>query len=264
MSVFAFASTKAAPGVTTAVLALAAAWPTDCRVVVVELDLDGGDVAAWHDLPAQPGLLSYAAAGRRDLRPDALLAHTQSLPGLGGVEVVAGPASPEQVEAALATLLTAGLGERLGGLAEVDVLVDCGRLRPISALTALLASAAATVLVARPTLAEVAHLRPRVAALRNTQPTVLLVGDRPYAAEEVAAVLDAPVLGVLAHDPRGAGMLAGHHEGGRGLVRSKLVRSAVPVAQRLAQLAGSHSSDSDDEPAAASADRGMNGQVVQR
>lgn len=74
MTVFAFGSVKASPGVTTAVLALAAAWPAD-RCMVVELDLDGGDVAAWYDVAAQPGLRSYAAAGRCDLRPYTVLAH---------------------------------------------------------------------------------------------------------------------------------------------------------------------------------------------
>lgn len=263
MSVFAFGSVKASPGVTTALLALAAAWPPDRRVVVAELDPDGGDVAAWYDLPAQPGLLSYAAAGRRDLRPDTILAHTQPLPDLGGVQVLAGPASPEQVEAALATLLGAGLGERLHGVTETDVLVDCGRLRPGSPVTGLLASAAATVLVARSTLAEVAHLRPRAAALRTRRPVLLLIGDRPYTADEVAAALDVPVLGVLAHDPRGAGTLAGHRDGARGLARSKLARSAVPVAQRLVQVDVAHGWDADDQ-AATAAGRGINGQVVGR
>lgn len=177
MSVFAFGSVKASPGVTTAVLALAAAWPADHRVVVVELDLDGGDVAAWYDLAAQPGLLSYAAAGRRDLRPDTILAHTQRLPGLGRVDVVVGPASSEQAEAALSTLLAAGLGEQVGALPDTDVLIDCGRLRPGSSLGGVLSAVAATVLVARPTLVEVAHLRPRLAALRSRRPALLLGGS---------------------------------------------------------------------------------------
>ncbi len=261
MSVFAFGSVKASPGVTTAVLALAAAWPADRRVVVVEADLDGGDVAAWHDVAAQPGLLSYAAAGRRDLRPDTILAHTQPLPDLDGVEVVVGPASPEQAEAALSTLLAAGLGEQLGALPDTDVLIDCGRLRPASPLGGVLSSAAATVLVARPRLVEVAHLRPRAAALRSRRPVLLLVGDRPYDAEEVAAALDVSVLGVLADDRRAAGRLAGAGEGGRGLARSRLARSAVPVTQRLAALPAAGGWATADD-AAAVADR--NGPVVGR
>jgi len=174
---------------------------------------------------------------------------------------VAGPAAPEQAETALATLLMAGLAERLGGLSEVDVLVDCGRLRPSSPVAALLAAATATVLVARPTLAEVAHLRPRVAALRSRRPALLLVGDRPYAAEEVAAAVDVPVLGVLAQDHRGAQTVAGERDGvGRGLVRSKLVRSAVPVAQRLVQDHVMSGRDADDH-AAAAAGLASNGQI---
>lgn len=263
MSLFAFGSAKASPGVTTAVLALAAVWPPDRQVVVVELDPDGGDVAAWWDLAAQPGLLSYAAAGRRDLRPDTILAHTQPLPGLGRVEVVAGPASPEQAEAALTTLLAAGLGEGLDALAEVDVLIDCGRLRPGSPLVGLLNSIALLLLVGRPTLAEVAHLRPRVAALRSRRPALLLIGDQPYGAEEVTAALDVSVLGVLAHDPRGAATLGGRREASRGLARSKLVRSAVPVAQHLADLIGWNGAEAFGEAAVAS-DGGRDGQVAGR
>ncbi len=261
MSVFAFGSVKASPGVTTAVLALAAAWPADRHVVVVELDLDGGDVAAWYDLAAQPGLLSYAAAGRRDLRPDAILDHTQLLPGVGAAEVVVGPASPEQAEAALDTLLAAGLGEQLSALADTDVLIDCGRLRPASPLAGVLSSAAVTVLVARPRLVEVAHLRPRLAALQSKRPALLLIGDRPYDAEEVAAALDVSVIGVLADDRRAAGRLAGAGEGGRGLARSRLARSTVPVAQRLAALPAAGGWVADDVVAAAG-DR--NGRVVRR
>lgn len=232
MSVIAFGSAKAAPGVTTALLACAAAWPADRRVVVAELDPDGGDVAAWYGLRGEPGLLSYAAQGRRSLHPDTILDHTQPLPGPGGVRVLVGPPAPEQAAAGLGALLGAGLDDRLGGLAGVDVLVDCGRLRPGSPLTGLLPAVTTTVLVARPTLAEIAHLRPRVAALRASRPALLLIGEAPYDAEEVAEALAAPVLGVLADDARGAAALAGR-AASRHLRRSALARSAVAIAERL-------------------------------
>ena len=44
MSVFAFGSARHSPGVTTSLLALAAAWPADRQVLVIEADPAGGDL----------------------------------------------------------------------------------------------------------------------------------------------------------------------------------------------------------------------------
>jgi Mrp family chromosome partitioning ATPase len=234
MSVFVFASAKGSPGVTTTVLALAATWPTGRRVLVAECDPDGGDVAVWFGLAAEPGLVSCAAEGRRRLRPHAVWEHAQTLPGPGGVRVLVAPAAAEQATAALAALGTAGLDEALAGL-EVDVLVDGGRLGPGSPLAPLLSRSAVTVLVARPSVAQVAHLRPRLAALRGVaRPVVLLVGDRPYGPAEVAAAVGVPVLGVIAHDEPGAGVLCGRRRGGRAWIRSPMMRSARQIAAQLA------------------------------
>lgn len=241
MTVFAFGSAKASPGVTTAVLALAAVWPASREVLIAELDPDGGDLACRFGLPSEPGMLSLAAQGRRDLTGATLFGHTQPLPGLERVHVLAGPTSAEQSRAALSTLLGSGLRWCLTDLVDVDVLLDCGRLVPGSLALDLLSQVDATVLVARPTLAESAHLQARVAALRDCRPVVLLVGDRPYPPAEVGQAIDAPIVGVLAEDPRGAAMLAAPVVSR--LSRCPLLRSAVQVAERLAGLAG-------DEPEA--------------
>jgi len=100
------------------------------------------------------------------------------------------------------------------------------------------------VLVARPTLAGVAHLDSRAARLERPargRLRLLLVGDRPYDPGEVAAAVGVQPLGVLAMDPASADALAGAGGGPRGLARRPLLRSAQPIAATLAAL---------DEPSA--------------
>lgn len=247
MSVFVFASTKAAPGVTTAVVAVAATWPAHRRVVVAECDADGGDLAAWYGLASDPGLVSLAAQGRSGLAAGALVEHTQPLPGRGDVRVLVGPASARQATAALTALASAGLGVHLADSSDLDVLVDAGRLRPGAPLAPLLGEATATVLVARPTLAEVRHLRAEVAAVPSgSGPQLLLIGQRPYRPDDVAAAVDRAVIGVLADDGRGAAALAGRGGGFRGVGRSPLARSAVAIGEHLIDLAGSTPADTVD------------------
>ena len=232
--IVAFGSAKTGP-VTTSVLALAATWPDDQPPVIVELDPAGGDLAVWFGLRSEPGLVSLAAAARRGPAP-ALREHTQPLPG--GVPVVVAPPTAEQACAALRAL-----ADRLPQLLLAEpagVLVDCGRLSPSPTLEPLLRAAGTTALVARPTAQEVAHLGSRVAALRSSgaDARLLLVGSRPYGPGEVASVLEAPVLGVLADDPQGAQGLAGRPVPARRLQRSALLASAAPIAGLLATQGG--------------------------
>ena len=236
MSLIALASAKASPGVTTAVVALASTWPAHRTVLVAELDPAGGDLGARFDLASQPGLVSLAAASRHGLDEPALRSHIQDL-GFG-VEALVGPGGAEQAHAALASL-----GPRMGtALAEmegIDVLADCGRLDPTSPLLRILRPASRVVMVARPTVEEMRHLRPRLASLQAEGRPVglVLVGQRPYSPEEVAQALEAEVWGVIAHDRHAAAALNGSAVRSRGLRRSLLLRSAREVAEALAPRA---------------------------
>jgi MinD-like ATPase involved in chromosome partitioning or flagellar assembly len=102
VALIAVASVKASPGVTTAALALAAAWPAPRRLVI-EADPSGGDLGAWLGLAPAPGLASLAAAIRHDHSPGAAWRHAQAL-GASGVSVVVAPAGAEQAAACLATV----------------------------------------------------------------------------------------------------------------------------------------------------------------
>ncbi|HKY69249.1 MAG TPA: hypothetical protein VJM49_22865, partial [Acidimicrobiales bacterium] len=238
MATIAVASAKGSPGVTTAVAALAVTWPAARELVVVELDPSGGDLAVRFDLAPEPGLVSLAAAGRRELAADTLLAHTQALgdTARGDVRprrVLVAPVSADQAAAAL----TALRGALPGVLADLDcdVIVDCGRLDPQSAAFDVATKAELLVMVARPVVTEVHHLATRLASTRPNAVSLLLVGDRPYPVAEVAEAVAANPLGTLPVDARTALALAGGHTNiARSLRRSALLRDAGAIADGLA------------------------------
>jgi len=232
MSLVALVSAKGSPGVTTAALAMAGVWPPERRVLVAELDPAGGDLGPRFALPADPGLVQLGSVCRRGLTPADVWRHTQSLPGT--TPVLLGASSPEQ---ALGLRdLWARLGPVLANLGDdVDVLADCGRISPTSPVLEVARRADLVVAVARPTLDGVAHVRTRLAApLTQGRFAVVLVGEAPYPTPEVEEALGARVLGVLAHDPLAASLLAGRAGNERALRRSALVRSARDLAARIA------------------------------
>ncbi|MGH9191111.1 MAG: chromosome partitioning protein [Acidimicrobiales bacterium] len=244
MAYVAFASAKASPGVTTTVTALAATWPRDRDLVVAELDPAGGDLGVRFDLATEPGLVTLAAAGRRELDRSTFVGHTQRLPfadrsgadgdSEGAVRrVLVGPVAADQAGAALAAL-RGGLPGVLSSLS-ADVLVDCGRLDPSSAVHDVVTEADLLVVVTRPVVAEVHHLAARLSALRPKALSLLLVGDRPYSVAEVADAVGASPLGTLPFDDRAAAALTvGHTNGARILRRSRLLRDARALAEGLA------------------------------
>lgn len=217
------------PGLTTVVQALVTVWPEPRRAVLAELDPEGGTLAARHELASEPGLTTLAAAGRRGVTPGTVLEHCRRLP-CGAMALVA-PVGPDRVGSALA-VLGHQLASALDDLPGIDVLADCGRLDPASPAFTTVRSARHVVVVVRPTVEGVAHVEARLAALDLApgQAAVVTVGARPYPPDEVAATLRLPILGTVADDRRGARALVA------GPRRSRLLRSAAPVALRLARF----------------------------
>lgn len=250
MALLAVGSDKGSPGVTTTALTLAAVWPR--RAVFAELDPFGGDVAfrlrGPRGVPLSPdtGLLSLAAGLRRGARPEQVFEHTQRIDG--GLEVLLGLPEAER------TSELDGLWDRLGGLLAaipgVDVIADCGRLYPRTPALDVLSHSGAVLLVTRPTIEAVAHLRARASALGGQLrihvaggiPLFVAVITRPRddkSPREIDMVLrranvPATVIGRVAYDTQGAGMLTGEWLGR--LDKSLLVRSAREIAGRLAQV----------------------------
>jgi MinD-like ATPase involved in chromosome partitioning or flagellar assembly len=242
VGVIAFASAKSSPGVTTTIAALAASWPAHRDLHIVELDPAGGDLVVRFELAPEPGLVTLAANGRRDLKVDTYLAHTQPLPSVsaaGGPErrILVAPVAAEQATAALGALRF-GLPKVLAD-AEVDVLVDCGRLDPSSPAYEFAVAADLLVVVARPLVSEIHHLAARLSSVKPRAVSLLVVGDRPYGVTDVAEVVGATPLGTIPADTRAAEALTlGHPHALRVLRRSRLLRDARSVAEGLATWLG--------------------------
>ena len=199
-ALLALTSIKHAPGVTTAAVALALAAGPQPVSLVVEADPAGGDLAARSELPVEPGLGSLAASARHSAPVD-LVPHVQALPA--GPYGLLAPPSSQLAGAALEALgdrLTEGLGAWDG-----TVVIDCGRWQPCGPAAPLVRAADALLVVLRPTVEGVEHVRAHLDELMMAGPAAvgaLLVGDRPYPPPEVAAALGIPVVGALPNDPR--------------------------------------------------------------
>ena len=231
MSIVAIVGAKHSPGATTLAVALASAAPADQAALVVEADPAGGDIAARARMSLDPGLLTLAAAGRRGVTDQLLDGHSQLLES--GAAVLVGPSSPDQAATALAGV-TGSLVEVLTRRSGV-AFVDAGRWDPRSPVNDLLGAAAAIVVVFRPTLEGFEHARMRIAALCAFDVGIIAapVGERPYAAVEIAAALNGMEVNVIAHDPRAATAIASGARSDRWLRRSPLLRSIAPLAERL-------------------------------
>ncbi|MDQ0772958.1 hypothetical protein QF026_001424 [Streptomyces aurantiacus] len=232
MTLVALCSVKGSPGVTTAALGLAARWPAGELPVVVECDAAGGDLLARFRLETSPGLVSLAAAVRRNAESGLVWQHIQRLPG--GLPVVAGPAGAEQARAALAQITTAGAAalrsaaDRPGTV----VVADCGQVGPDSATLDILRAADVVLLLARAhddALSHVVANLDATARWSRHRPLFALVGGG-YPTSEVAQTLGIEVIGRLPDDRHGAAVL-----GGRPGRRSAPAQS--PLGRALARIA---------------------------
>lgn len=250
MALFSFASAKGSPGVSLAMMAIASTWESD--PVVADLDTAGGDLAWRYRRPdGEPvdldrGLLSLAASVRRGAHEADLAEHLQPIGG--GIDLLAGLGSPTQVS---------GLGQSWGQLPAVfasterDVLADCGRVVPGSAVMPVLSASAAVLFVVEPTVEGTAHLRDRLtgfkAQLSLGEPdgvpvavAVVTSHKDTSSARDLQKLLDsagipATVLGVIVHDPKAAKVLQGQASGR--IATSLLIRSAADVGTQLRTLA---------------------------
>lgn len=244
MAVLALGSVRSC-AVTTLVLSVAATWPEARRVLVVEADPAGGTLGAGAGWPAEPSLVSLAAAARRGGDPGLVLEHCQQLPG--GAAVLAGPASAEQARSAIGMLgpLLGRLGE-LGG----DVLVDCGRLDQGSPVLGLWEGADRAVLVARPRLADLQALSSWLEARTFAgRVGVVTMGDGPYPDGEIAEALGVEVLARLPWEPDAAEALVGLPASARQLRVAPLVRAARTLADQLAHGSATHEEETTTVPA---------------
>jgi hypothetical protein len=197
--------------------------------LLVEADPDGGVLAARAGLGIKPGLIELCGRARVALTDDDVWSFAQELPG--GRPVLVGHPAAEQCHAALRAA-GARLAEYLAAMPERDAIVDVGRLRPGSPASAIVGRADVVLVVVRPNVEEIGAVAHRIGVLRDAAAALVLIGDRPYSAREVAAAVEVPVVGVIAYDERGAAVLA-NGLGTRAVARTSLLRSAAALAERL-------------------------------
>jgi hypothetical protein len=219
-------------GVTTLALSLAATWPAEQRMLLVEADAAGGTLAAGARWPSEPSMVSLAAAARRGGDPNLVWDHCHQLPG--GAAVLAGPPSSEHARTAL-TMLDPLL-DRLGEL-DAEVLVDCGRLDLGSPLGRLWERTGRAVFAVRPRLADLHALATWLEAspFDGGRLGLVTVGDGPFADTEIAEALGVEVLARLPWDPAAAEGLVSMPASARELRLAPLTRAARTLANQLAK-----------------------------
>lgn len=232
MAVIGFASVRSC-GVTTLAAGVAMTWPEGRPRLLIEADPAGGTLGALAGLLPEPGLVSLAAAARRQGDPALAFDHAQTLPG--DVPVVCGPPSASRASSALSML--SGMLGRLGAL-DAEVCLDCGRFDQPTNNLELFEGADLAVLACRPrlsdlsTLASFADERTVAAAPR---PVLVLVGDGPYPAKEITDALGLDVAGQLPWDPDTAAAIGAAPVSSRRLTRTPLVRALRSLDTELAR-----------------------------
>jgi hypothetical protein len=240
VTVVAFVSLKGAPGLTTAACLVGAVWPADRRVMVVECDPAGGDLAARFGLSAQLGWTSFLTAVRRGGSGAPVMPHLQQLPG--GVDVLVGTqaldtVAGERPPAVLIKSLSSDSSLDEGSEGGIDVLADAGRIRVDgSSDGGWLDRADVVAVFLRTDAASVLRLREHADSLRHRcgrRVGLVLVGGGPHRADEVEEFVGIPVIGALPHDPGAAAVASGEVSGRRRLARSALVTCARRLAEEL-------------------------------
>ena len=225
-------SVKGSPGATTVAVGLAASWPSG-GAVLVEVDAEGGDLAARFGHCPQRGLTSLAASARAGARTQPLGWHTQRL-GLG-VDVVLAP--PGNAAAAVHTVACSA--RALLADAGTAVVCDVGRLTLGSPAAPIAAVADHLLLVTRPAREDLCHVDARIGWLRDEvaagRLTVVLAGRGDYGPADVALAWGVRVAGQLPHDRWGAGVLAGRLYS-RGWRRLRLPRAIAGIPTALAHI----------------------------
>lgn len=229
-----FVSVKHSPGASMSALAFATAARDLGDSYLAEMDPAGGEAVSYYfekRIPYDPGLISLAAAARRgEPPPDILLQHSVELPA--GVRAWLAPPSADQASGALMglSLRLSSAFARMPGV----VFADAGRWDARQPSSDRLRNSEMTVLVLRPTVSGVEHARAALNSLSTmtTRVSLLLIGNKPYSAEEVASALNVDVLGSLEFDPRGAQLIASGAEH-RAIRRTALVRNAATLVDQI-------------------------------
>lgn len=241
-------SGKGAPGATTTLAALAAAWPAP--TLLADCDPAGGDLApGWlgqwvvdGTIRTDRGVLSHATVTRHAAAgdPAALIDHVQMVPPARHVGLLAGFTAPGQhaaVGAAGWTRLTVALSAfKTAAGHPADALVDVGRYGAFTPWSLLLAADVVLVAV-RPTQRHVLAARPILATLSERivpqRLGLAVCATTAAGTREVRAALGWEVAVEVPMDVRSAAVFSDGLDAGTLPRRSPLLRSARRAARRL-------------------------------
>ncbi len=234
---------------TTTCVALAAGWPTDDELTILEADPTGGSLAAWLDTPSTPSLATIVAnAGGVAAASTARTIDVMTQRSESGIRFVAAPARSAAARRALdeaATSVVPVLARATG-----VTIADCGRPHPsdsvVPAMVPAIALASVVVVVHRQDTSSAGAAAVRlerlvegVEQLATSSATVVLavIGDQPFDPAEIAVFVDEALPGIVglratfADDPLSAAVLAGRvGVSGKRLRRLPLLRSAAQAA----------------------------------
>lgn len=224
---------------TTTALGLTAAWPAGERAVAVEADPAGGCAAAWLGVPVEPGLATLAAQGT-SARWHSITEATQHTPS--GLPVICAPSRAAAAGAASAAAAATVL-PMMAASTDTTFVVDAGALgaavppavRVADVVVIVHRQHAASAPAAAVGLERVADgasvLTPRAVPL-----VLLLLGERPYALDEVADFVGIPAAYSLPADPFAAAVLAGRASRAGRLHRTPLWRALGRIAGDVAAM----------------------------
>jgi MinD-like ATPase involved in chromosome partitioning or flagellar assembly len=225
---------------TTTTVALASAWPASREALIIEADPNGGDLAAWFDLPILPSL-STVVTSALDASWSEIDRHTRLAPS--GLRLI--PAPPSAAEARRAVAESARwLAPALAAQRSPVAIVDAGRPTDPRTSHPFVASAAVTLFVhrQRSESARAAAVRLRrladqldEIATAHVGVVVAVIGAEPFDFDQIEAFVgdsagSTPVVG-LPVDTLTAAVYAGRS----GVSARRLAR--LPLARAASQLA---------------------------
>ena len=224
-------------GVTTSTVLLAALTPEAQAVAVAECDPSGGDIAGWVNSTGNPSWVTAVAGADRSW--EGFARHTQALPS--GQRVMLAPARSVRAAAAVGEAAER-FGKMLSALSDVVVFADAGRATEVTLWHRL---ADVVVVVVRQetgsAYATVARVDRTIELVRRLQQAgcplrLLVIGERPYSAADVAAMAGVDLIGAVPDDAPAAGLVSGAWSIGKGPGRSRLAKAFRPISACLVDV----------------------------
>ncbi|MFH8253036.1 hypothetical protein ACH3VR_21900 [Microbacterium sp. B2969] len=220
MAVIYLTSVSGSPGVTSATVGLALAWPRPVVLIEADIAKPSGILTGYlrGQVNLSHGLTPLSVQHQRgELTPNAVMKQTV---GLGPNKVLVPGFSNINAAAGAGTSFWGGLGNALAAISAqgTDILIDGGRLGPRDDRAVLMQTADLVALVARPVIPDFFAIRARRAEVGETLARVghddwmglLLIDahDEAFTDAEVSKAVQLPVLGRLANDPRAAAVFS--------------------------------------------------------